>query len=398
VNAPAELAVVEVGDLRTVAVAGGVYRRIGSASVNDAGTVVFAADTAGGSGIVEVRKGRSQVLVREGQAAPGGGRFASFGEVDLGDDGSLLFQATLCQTEATEGVFLRTAGGIRVVARAEAASYHGLTLVAYRLPSGPYHRLGYVADTPDGRSSLVIWPSYRGPSTVLTTGDTVAGGVLEGFSVSRLGFAVCAVAQVRSDTGARRLALLASEDQLIWGAQLQDGARLPDLGRISRLLHPPGMYVHHGLVAVELDSGRTVLATRTGGSDPEVFAQSADPAPGIPDRQITRFGPPVSNHGLPDGGPCGIASMIELDDGTTALWLGVFAGQQPMIGAAVVPLVADDDTDDQPPAQVAAFRPIKLTNTGILLLRSSLDVEGKSVDGLVQLDRLFDWAQAHPQR
>ena len=394
---------VAVGDLRTAVVSGGAgpgrlggrYHQIGPASVNDAGAVAFAATLVGAatvSAIVRLVGDRDTVLVRAGELAPGGGRYASFGELDLGDDGCLLFQARLVDTDATEGVFLRTAAGTRAVARTgtDYASFQQLTLTSYPVDGSPYFRLAYTAMLPDGRKRLLIWPSYREPSAVLTTGDTVAGGVLEDFMISRLGFATCVLARVRNGGTSRRWALLVSEDQVIWGHRVRDGARFPGLGRIARLLGPGAVFVHNGFVAAELDDGRSMLLTRSGGGDPQVFAHSGDPAPGMPAR-ITSFGPPLANHGLTGDAPCGIASIATLDDGCAALWLGVFPVQQPMAGAAVIPLVAGDHTDDELAACVKTFTPLKLTNTGTLLLRSTLDLDGRAADGLLLLDRLFDW-------
>jgi hypothetical protein len=377
---------------------GGRYRRITSASVNDTGVVVFTADLAGSasaSAIISIADGRCTVLARSGEPAPGGGRYDSFGELDLGDDGSLLYQASLAGCEATEGVFLRTASGTRAVGRAGEgtgiASFERLTLTSYLLPSGPYFRLAYLAHLADARTSLVVWPSYRDPRTVFTTGDTIAGGVLEDFTISRQAFAVCVIAHIRRDTGSRRVALLASDEHIVWGHRLRDGGRLPEVGRISRLCGPAGMYVHHGFVAVELDDGGTALVTRCAGTDPESFARSGVPVPDLPDRHIARFEPPVANHGLPEGGPCGVASVARLDDARSALWLGVFLGQQPMMGAAITPLVTGDYTDDDPAVRVDAFAPIKLTNTGTLLLRATADASGRPADGLLVLENLFDW-------
>jgi hypothetical protein len=403
-----------VGDLRTVAVwggpapaeLGGIYRRLRSASINDAGEVVFAAELGGSpaaSAIVRVTGDRDTVLVRAGDPAPGGGRYEWFGEVDIGDDGSVLFQAELTGSQASEGVFLQTATGTKAVARSgdrspaglEYTAFRGLTLTSYPLDGAPYFRLAYIAHTAGDRRTFVIWPSYRAPCTVLTTGDPVAGGELENFWISRLGFAVCVVAQVRRDAGLRRVALLANEDQLTWGSRLRDGGRFPELGRIGRLLEPTGMYVHHGVVTAELDDGRTVMATHPAGGDPEVFARAGDVAPGMPDQHITRFGPPVANHGLPEAGPCGVASVATLEGGAKALWLGVFTSQLPMAGAAVIPLVDGDETDDVPPASVSDFHPVKLTNTGSLLLWSALHTDGQPGEGLLVIDRLFDWYQPH---
>lgn len=402
---------VEVGHLRTIAVAGdpvafrsgGSYARIGSSSINDRGEIAFAAELVGSTAeaatpaIVHVVGGRSTTLVRAGEPAPDGGRYAGFGEVDLGEDGSLLFEAGLAGTAADRGLFLRTESGTREVARAGAgfphASFGPLSLVSYQLPDGPYFRLAYVAHTLDGRRSLVIWPSYRDQSTVLTTGDPVAGGTLADFTISRGAFAVCVIAQIRSGATSRRVVLLVNEDQVLWDPRLRDGATLPDLGRITRVREGSGMYVHHGFVATELDDGRTVLVLRSGGGDPEVFARTGDTAPGLAGQQMTRFGPVLANNGLPDGGPCGIACPVELSGGARALWLGVFASQRPMAGAAIVPLFAGDYTDDQPAARVDTFTPVKLTNTGSLLLRATVAADGRSANGLLTLDRLFAWHQ-----
>ena len=409
-NIPAELAGADrtaaVGDLRMVAVrgapapdvVGGRYRRIKSASVNDAGAVVFAVDLAGSasaSAIIRIADGRCTVLARSGEPAPGGGMYESFGELDLGDDGCLLYQASLAGCPATEGLFLRTTSGTRAVGRADPGSgivsFERPTLTSYLLPSGPYFRLAYLAHRADARTSLVIWPSYRDPRTVFTTGDTVAGGVLEDFTISRQAFAVCVIARIRRDTGNRQVALLASDEHIVWGRWLRDGGRLPEVGRISRLCGPAGMYVHHGFVAVELDDGGTALVTRSAGTDPECFVRSGGPVPDLPDRHITRLEPPVANHGLPDGGPCGVASVAGLDDGRSALWLGVFEGQQPMVGAAITPLVSGDYTDDNSAVRVDAFAPVKLTNTGTLLLQASVDTGGRPADGLLLFENLFGW-------
>lgn len=398
-----------VGALRTVAIEGqaapkrlgGRYARIGSASVNDAGAVVFAADLVGsttGAAIVRLANGRSTALVRARQPAPGGGRYAGFGAVDLGEDGRLLFQARLSECAASEGLFLQTPSGVELVAHAgpgcDYATFEQLSLVSYPLDGGAYFRLSYVVRRADGARSLVIWPSYRAPSTVLTSGQSAAGGVVEDFSASRLAFAACLVVRVRRDSTIRHVAVLASEDQLISGPRLRDGAGLPQLGRISRLLAAPAMYVHYGFVAAELDDGRTVLLSRSGGAEPEVVAHSGEPAPGLPERRIARFGPPLANHGLPDAGPCGVCSVVTLDDGTTALWLAVLTGQQPITGAAVTPLLAGDDTDDRTPVRLDTFAPVKLTNTGKLLLASTVDIDGRPRNALLTIDKLFDWHQS----
>jgi hypothetical protein len=217
---------IAVGDLRTVVMrgdpapveVGGRYARIVSATVNESGEVAFSADLAGSAGSVLILAspdGSRTVLTRNGDPAPGGGRYTRFAEVVLGEDGRLLFNATVSGCGFSEGVFFGTAGGgLDVVARSgepapgdgRYASFEQLTLTSYPLSGEPYHRLAYAARTTDGRVGLVVWPSYTTPRTVFITGQRVAGGVLEGFVLSRLGLALCCIARVRYDRALRRTA------------------------------------------------------------------------------------------------------------------------------------------------------------------------------------------------
>jgi hypothetical protein len=395
-----------VGDLQVVASDGGVGRGewawIGPAAAGDAGEVAFVAGLAGspaGSGIVRVAGGSVTVLLRSGDPAPGGGRYATFEQLDLGGDGCLLFRARLTGCDAGEGVFLRTPDGVQVVARAGDRSPGGgayesfgrLTITSWPMPTGRYFRLAFTARTDDRRQVLVIWPSYTDPVEALATGRELAGGVLERFVTSRLGLGLACVATLRRRNGRRRLAMLVSEDQLLWGESLHEGRYLAGAGRISHIGGQPAVHVLHGLLTVRVEDGGTVLSTCPAGGDPQVFAATGDPAPGLDGERIERFGPPVSNSGLPESRICGIASLVRLSGGADALWVGVFPYQQPMTGAAVVPLVAGDLTDDESAMAVKRFVPVKLTNDGLLLLRATLDGGGRTASGLVVVDRLLDW-------
>jgi hypothetical protein len=396
--------VIPASQFRLVAVLGqpqlsgpdGYAGRVASASVNDAGEVVFVADTAGpasASALVHIAaQGHTTVLVRAGETAPGGGRYASFGEVDLGEDGRLLFQARLAGSEAVEGVFLRTGSGVRPVARAGGPAPGGGHYAGFRqLSLGPDARLAYAARTTDGRTSLVIRPSHRGSCRVLATGTRVAGGVVEDFTVSRLGLAVCVVARIRYGVSKRRVALVADEDRLSPEPWLRDGGRLPGTGVVRRLVGPPAICFDRGYVGLALDppasvpGGGHALAARPAGGPARVLVCSGDPAPGLPGRRITGIGPPIANTGVP-GGERGIAAAVQLGRGQHALWLQV-AGRPRRVA---VPLLAGGRTRGEPAVRVGACTPVKLTNTGILLVRSTVDIDGRRAEGLLLLGHLFD--------
>ena len=401
---------IAVGDLRVVARCfdaappdvGGAYARIGAAAVNDAGEVAFAARLAGSayeSAIVLVANGSARGVLRSMDRAPGGGRFRTFGELDLGDDGSLFFRATLVDCRASEGIFLLSEAEVRQVARAGERSPSGhvhrsfeqLSLTSCVLPSGPYFRLACVARAPEGRGSLVVWRSYAAPTELLAAGTRVAGGVLKDLTISRLGLGLCCIAELGGRHAPRRTALLAHEGMVIWGDQLREGGRVGQERPIARILGPPAINIHTGFVALELEDGTSALATRPVGIDPEVFARTGDPAPGLADQRIVRFGAPVASSGVPRGGKFGIASAVDLSGGGRALWVGVFESQVPMRGGVIIPFCTGDSSDDERALEVDAFTPVKLSNTGVVLLRATLRGEGCCRDGLLVLDRLFEW-------
>jgi hypothetical protein len=348
---------IAVGDLRVITLGPTI-----AASINEPGEIAYAGD---GSAIVLVAAGQETVLVRAGDPAPCGGRYAGFRELDLGEAGHLLFRATL--TGGGEGLFLRTPAGVQPIARD--ACFSQLTMTATHI--------AYAV-----RQSLVIWNLSAAPRTVLTAGAEVAGGTLGRFAISRLGAALCCVA----DVDHQRIALVLTEGQIIWGDRVREGGRFPHDSPISRLLTPPAAYADIGFVAAEFADGSSGLVSRPTNAEPRVFARSGDPAPGLPDASIERFGPPVANSGgVPDNGPCGIVSVVRLTSGDTALWVGTV--HRP----AAIPLVAGDSTDDDPSLVVESFTPVKLTNSGSLLLRAGLRTGGTVREGLLVLYRLFDW-------
>ncbi|OLB74020.1 MAG: hypothetical protein AUI14_24815 [Actinobacteria bacterium 13_2_20CM_2_71_6] len=390
----------------------GRYERIGCAAVDDSGTVAFSADLAGSGAIVLASGGVPSVVVRAGEPAPGGGRYRSFAEIDLADGGALLFRAGLDGCPAREGVFLRTPAGTRAVVRAgdpipggdgRYASFAQLTLASPGGPdplapgkaeplalagkAGPL-ALAYVARLDDRRTCLVQHPAHRGPMVSLMSGSELPDGAVAGFVISRLGLALCCVADVQRRTGPSRRALIVNESTVSSGDWLREGGDLPGLGRISRLLVPPAVNAQLGILAVRAGR-RGALCTRPPAfADPVVLARTGDRLPGLPGERITRFGPPVASTSTGLQAPFGVASAVRLTGGRTGLWVGVFGSQLPMTGRAIAPLLTGEPTDDRPALAVRAFTPVQLGNDGTLLLRATFD---SGADGLVVLDSLFDW-------
>jgi hypothetical protein len=292
-------------------------------------------------------------------------------------------------------------GGVRTVALAGDTSPDGhtyqsfeqLTLMSGVVDSRPFANLAIMAIMADGRKSIILDPSAKSqmPAEVLAVGDQLDTAVVEDVAMSPLGLALCCNVRMRRAKRRYNEAILVHDRLIMHGNVLREGRRLSGLGQIRRILAPPAMNFQTGFVAVELADGRSGLATLESRGDTQIFATSGDPAPGIPGQRLMRFGPPVSNSGVPLIGPFGVVSAVELGDGRAALWVGGFGQKIPFAGEAIVPLVEGDSPDDRPNMIVRAFKPLKLTNGGALLLRATLEEGGASREGLLLLDGLFDW-------
>ncbi len=397
---------VSIGDLRVLVregdafPAGGRYEKLHAGTINDAGELAYSARLSSGEAIVT----GGRVLVRAGEPAPGGGRYTSFPELELSGAGRLIFRATL--DDGAEGLYLSTPDSIVLIARAggrspnghEYHSFRQVTIGATVLADGaPYHRLAYVAQLADGRHSLIVHASYTTPTEVLTTGAELAGGVVADLSISEAGLSVGCVATLTRDGRRWRKALVAHEDLVLWGEHLEEGEPLaPGDRTVARLLDPPACVVQIGVVAVEFAggsatdrSGEGALVSRPCGDDPEVIARTGDPAPGLSGETLHSFGVPVASSGLPPSLPFGVASPVRLRSGTDALWVGVFGQYTPLAGVAMVPVVDGDRTDDDRRLVVSGVRPVKLTNTGTLLLSARLTSADDHRTGLLTLDGLF---------
>ena len=422
---------VAVGELRTIALAsdaappqlGGRYRRIVAGAVDDAGGAAVAVELAdsttaaavllladaggagsGGGGAGGGAGAEPVVVARVGDAAPGGGRYRAFRELDLADGGQLLFRAELDGGAAAEGLFLRTCDGVHAVARAggggattlsraEYAAFAQPTLVA----TGAAPSIAFVARLVDGRTCVVQHPSYQDPTISLCSGVQLGENevVEDDLVISRLGMGLCCVARVRS--GERRFtkAFVVTSSVVSSGAWLQTGAELPGHGRIARLLTPPAVCAQLGFVTVGLDDGRMALCIRPPAlADPTVVLSSGDAVPGLPGETVRRIGAPVASSSAARQLPFGVASTIRLSDGRPALWVGVFAGQAPVEGAAIVPWLGSERAADRPELGVSRLSPVKLGNDGTLLLRAVVGNTSERRTSLLTLPGLFDWFAA----
>ena len=402
---------IAVGALRAVAGAGdaapaelgGTYQRLLAAAVDDSGAVAFGARLeSAASAIVLLAGGSPRVIVRSGDEAPGGGRYRSFGALDLGDGELLAFAAQLDGCPRPSGVFLWTGhDGVRALARAgdpapaggAYASFGQLSLTSWTAGDGPRFLLGLVARLADGRKAVVIQPSHGPALQRLTSGAALGEEVLDDVVASPVGTGgMCCVATTRGRRGRIRGGLIVTDSLVLSTGLLREGSRMPGLGRVERLLAPPAISTQLGLLTVELDGGRGALCTMPPlVGDPEVLVRTGDALPGLPGERIRRLGPPVANAGEPGGRTFGVASVARLRGGRGALWLGVFRAQVPLRGEAIVPLLCDDRSDDRDGLPVRSFTPLKLSNSGILLLRGLLGQRGRLRERLLLLDGLFDW-------
>src|SRR5262249_30960986 len=127
--------------------------------------------------------------------------------------------------------------------------------------------------------------------------------------------------------------------------------------------------------------------------DAFVIGKSGDPAPGLDNEAIQSFGAPVANPSFPfpfdvQRPPSGIVSVVTLSTGRSALWLWL----RTFRGIGIAPpetrvLLLEATTDGQ---VVRDFSPLKLSDTGSLLLRGTVGEGSAAREGLFLMDGLFD--------
>lgn len=423
---------VAAGELRTIALAGGAapavlggrYRRIVDGAIDDHGDLAVSVELAGSaatgavllipSGAAVSRGpgdagaseadtcgagGRTEVVALAGDAAPGGGQFRVFRELDLANGGQVLFRAELDGCPATEGLFLRTRdNGLRAVVRAGAdntptyASFSQPTLVDVA-GTGGTPALACVATLAGGRECVLLHQPLGEPAVALCSGSPLGEEVVEGnLAISRLGIGLCCVARVRRGDRLLTTALaLTCGGAVASDSGLRTGALLPGYGRITRLLTPPAASAELGFVTVGLADGRMALCRRSPvPAEPSVVLASGDQLPGVAGEWVRRVGPPVASS-FAMRGPFGVACPIRLHTGRAALWVGVFGGQPPSQSAAVMPWLDGERTVDHPQRPVGRLFPVKFGSDGTLLLRAVLGDAGERRTSLLALSGLFGW-------
>ncbi|HEY6331023.1 MAG TPA: hypothetical protein VI756_16955, partial [Blastocatellia bacterium] len=329
---------VQEGDDAPTAI-GGTYSKIVSASIDDSNTITFSADLAGSavnSAIFMESGGVTQVVVKAGDAAPGGGAYGSFLEVDRGLSrfltppfAFLMFHATLQGGSSPEGLFVIAPGGsVETVALAGGLSprgFHyrtfgqpGLVALPGIPPAPPFFYAVFTAVMEEGNKSFIEWNSSDpNPHREVTTGDSIAGNTLTDFTVSRPGALAFGLVLdlLRPDGSQLKRAAnwavtLSYADKAKTGGKIQ-GAE----GTIKNILGPPGLFFQYLVVPVEIRGGQTLLAVMEPFTALTVVDQQGKKAPGLSGLRLKSFGLPVGNDVVQAPGqlsttPFGFASLV----------------------------------------------------------------------------------------
>jgi hypothetical protein len=390
---------------------GGTYARIGSAAIDDTGEVAFIAtllDSTASSAIFLRTGENTRALIKAGESSPVGGKYKSFAELDLarftwlGDEGVfLLFRAELDESSSPEGIFLWTPEKVEAIAIAGNKSPRGTTYKAFSQPiimatsgnTGVNFFLSFIAVMDNDSKSIV----QKSSSSLvleepLATGDKLErSNVVTDFVISQMGaLAFGCVAEIQKGGGRRfNEVLIVGTGFIIGGGVLKEGTRFKRLGKVTRILSPPGVAFQVAFVALEFKNKSSAIAARDVFGKPGIVAESGSPAPGLPEETIQSFGPPVANARAPIADvPQAILSTVRLSDGRTALWAHIFR-----FGGATEAetklLFIEGSPNEGQSLQLRSVSPLKVTNTGTVLLRA---IVGEGVDareGVLVVSGLF---------
>ncbi|HXG65964.1 MAG TPA: hypothetical protein VNO70_12740 [Blastocatellia bacterium] len=400
---------------------GGTIAKILAGTISDSGDVALSvslAESSAGSAILLASGGAPRVLLRAGDAAPGGGRYKAFSDLDLAllsiesaRKPILLFRAELAGGPASEGIFLWQPEDVEVVALAGQPSPRGHTYKSFShlsiISAHPIlvlSKLAFVATMEDGKKSVMLKNSSDTLYENLTTGDVIgprANEVVNDFTISRLGFSLSCIVQVhrKGNKKVRYRKVITIDGFLAVGNALKEGVRYPVLGKVKRIFEPPAMHFQQGYAAIAFKSGVSALATRDIDGASEVFAKTGDTTADVPGETIESFGPPISSSFRlrtfdetgEISGPAGIISPVRLSGGRMALWLRVFTHAVPRLDGTVrLLLIGGSATLDGQELTLRSFTPVKLSNRGALLLRGTVGEGDTARDGLFVMDGLFD--------
>jgi hypothetical protein len=405
-NATAFRTVVLAGDPAPVEL-GGAFTQIESASIADSGDVVFSAALSGGStasAIIINSAIETRVLLKAGDAAPGGGTFSRFRTVDvarlnwMGKDGLFVFFNADIEGGGSGGLFVWTPQAIEPVALIGGKSARGQTFESFEQlkinattrNDGPGFQLAFVARVSGGQKAAIFKTSNSPSEQNLSAGDTISviGGGLDrifNLEISPVGLSTVAclldVQRVNKPSKIYRR-LISFGEVTFWFGNWQEGKKIRGAGQIKRILDSPAITFQSVVAAVELSHKRQAI-TGFGG----LLVETKRRAPGLPGRTIREIGPPITNPRVPvlsfgDDPPFGLASKILLDDDTEALW--VFDGSSEGDEARIELL--DGTTGGG--FSIRSFSPLKFSNSGSLLLAGTV-ADGGDRAGLFVLEGLF---------
>ena len=420
--------VVQEGD-PAPSVVGGTYSRIVSASIDDSGAITFSANLAESTidcGIFIESGGTTQVLVKAGDAAPGGGTFANFLEVDRAyavtatpPFAYLLFHATLQGTAATEGIFVVAPdGSIQAIALTGGISPFGFHYQSFSSPSlvtlpigtgAPFNSstyyAGFVAQMTENCQSIIIFAYGAGSEfTTAPSGFLIGKTPPTGFAISRAGSdgtlqaSLGSVMNFPSSPGkpVQRVVLFigggAEPEGLSYTGRI--GAGVPG-GTVKEVLSPPAISSQTIVMVIALKGLPNVLASSRAFSGLSPIQSVGDPAPGLHGFKIKSFGPPVANDGQaqPLGPPIlpqAFASLVGLThDAQGILTIVVPVSGEPQHNVVLLPRGADASGQSVTPTNISL---IKLNNNGTLLFSGSVGAAGSQHLALFQMAGLFDGA------
>ena len=319
---------------------GGNFDRFGAetlpiaAPVNARGDVAFFATIVRGGpdeGLFLWSKGRVTAVAREGDRVAGAGRLAGFGKhpmPGLGDDGTVVFGASLTGGRAVEGIFTAQGGRVRPIALSGAAAPGIAAGVIAGLDTPAINARGdvvFLASVRRGRETLeaVLLHSKGQLQKVVAQGDpSPAGGTFAAFGVPAINRegAVAFGAAVEGKTvpgglfvaqrGQVRMVLGAGEDTPIGGIFSKFSERIG--------FSDQGTIVFHGQLKLA-PVPAAIFAIEDG--HPRAVARLGDEAPG--GGRLSNFGlwPAVSAHGAiafaaaVDDGPSPVVIVLATRDG-----------------------------------------------------------------------------------
>ncbi|HEY6328444.1 MAG TPA: hypothetical protein VI756_03835 [Blastocatellia bacterium] len=331
--------IVQEGDAAPPAV-GGLYSKIVSASIDDSDAVTFSANLAGSavsSAIFIASGGVTQTVLKAGDAAPGGGVYESFLEVDRAYAAEatppfafLMFHATLQGGSSPEGLFVIVPdGSVQAIALTGGLSPFGFHYQSFSNPSvltlparpedpsesSSYYAV-FTAWMAEGNQSIVFF--WFGIGGEFTTGETIGEEAPSiGFMISRAGSvggfqgALGTVIEFlpASGAGIKRAVLWSAnsaDGSFSYGSGARTGGVTQD-GTIKDIPGPPAMSSGTMAMQIVFRGGRTALAlfqdvfTSQAASGLSIVAMQGERAPGLHGFKVKSFGPPVGNDGQTQG-------------------------------------------------------------------------------------------------